>query len=390
MDKKDCDVLIVGGGLVGLSLAKGLEIQGIPYYLVDKPLPQTTGVIRALALSNSSLAILKYLGLWTQLKSAITPIKQVHVSCEGTLGQTLLEAKKHESLGGVVNLIELNQILKTSFKHPENLLNGYFQGFASDGRQVLTQISGKPQIFNPKIVIAADGANSTVRQQSGLKVEKAIQQVALLTTVRFSKPHQGLALERFTQIGPMAFLPWGTHQMVVVWCLHPKEAEAFFEFNPKQMLASIQDKIGSRFGEIIELGELARYPLTQVFMPKQVFHHTLFLGNAAHTLHPVAGQGFNLSLRDVAILLDVLTTFGVSEKTFPMYLTQRLNDQKLTKTMTYFLAEKFNQLPKAWRGVGLGALNILPFMKNMISHYAQGLGYRLPSWVYQQMERLYE
>jgi 2-octaprenyl-6-methoxyphenol hydroxylase len=390
MDKKDCDVLIVGGGLVGHSLAKGLENLGISYYLVDKPLPESSQELRALALSNTSLAILNYFGLGASLKPRLTPINQVQVSCEKALGLTVLNSKDEKPLGGVVNLIELNHLLKSSLNHPDVLLNGCFNSFAEDGRQVVTHISGQTQVFNPKIVIAADGAHSSVRQQCGLKVEKTIEQVAMLNLIRLEKPHQGLALERFTQLGPIAFLPWGLHEMVVIWCLHSKEAENISILSTKQKIALIQNQFGHRLGEISKFSELACYPLAQVFMPKQCHHHSLFLGNAAHTLHPVAGQGFNLSLRDVVILLDVLQRFGVSEKVFPMYLTQRLNDQKLTKNMTHFLAEKFNQLPKVWRGLGLGALNAMPMMKQLISHYAQGLGYPLPSWVYQQMESLYD
>jgi 2-octaprenyl-6-methoxyphenol hydroxylase len=390
MDKKDCDVLIIGGGLVGLSLAKGLENLGISYYLVDKPMPESPQELRALALSNISLAILNYFGLGAALKPRLTPIHQVQVSCEKALGQIVLNSKDEKPLGGVVNLIELNHLLKSSLNQPAVLLNGSFEFFAEDGRQVVTQIAGQTQVFKPKIVIAADGAHSSVRQQCGLKVEKTIEQVAMLSLIGFEKSHQGLALERFTQLGPMAFLPWGDQQMVVIWCLHPKKAEHISMLNRQQKIDLIQNQFGSRLGKIAAFRELACYPLAQVFMPKQCHHHSLFLGNAAHTLHPVAGQGFNLSLRDVVILLDVLQRFGVSEKVFPMYLTQRANDQKLTKNMTHFLAETFNQLPKVWRGLGLGALNAMPMMKQLISHYAQGLGYPLPSWVYQHMESLYD
>jgi 2-octaprenyl-6-methoxyphenol hydroxylase len=384
------EVLIVGGGLVGLALAKGLEKQNISYRLLDERLSATPPSARALALSKTSLAILRYLDIWQNLKSLVTPISSIDVSCEGAIGRTFLDNAEHDFLGVVANLNDLQQALKNGLSQQEHLIEGRFTSYCPEKKWVYAEVDGQQRVFNANIIVAADGANSSVRGFCHLPVEHAIEQQAILSVLQFNQPHKGLAYERFTAHGPMALLPWQQDQMVLVYCVSNERAQYIQQEGAQYLQSYISSQLGPNGRHLLSCSELNSYPLRQVFMPRQTYQNVLFLGNAAHTLHPVAGQGFNLSLRDVAVFLDVMQQFGVGPESFPMYLTQRVQDQRLTKYLTYFLAEGFNRISPHARGLGLSIVEGSPLFKNIISFYAQGLGYPLPRWVYQQMEYLYD
>lgn len=382
---EQCDVLIVGGGLVGLSLALGLESLNISYCLLDETISPSHADIRTLALSKSSIAILKHLRVWDPQALGATPIQKIHVSCEGAFGHTVLD-DEHDFLGAVVNLNALQQILINSIVNQDRIIHARFESYCQKTKQVYANIAGKTISSLPKVIIAADGVHSSVRQGCPIPVEKAPGKKAVLSTITLAKPHCGVAFERFTSLGPMALLPWGTHDMALVLSVEP-DTELSSSSDIKDFITG---QLAGRMGEITACGEIKTYPLQQIFMPRQSFKNILFLGNAAHTLHPVAGQGFNLSLRDVAFFLDVTEKFGLGAHAFPIYCTQRLKDQRLTQWVTNFLSGDFNQLSPQIRGLGLSVLAATPMLKNILAFYAQGLGYPLPSWVYQQLETIDE
>ncbi len=382
---EQCDVLIVGGGLVGLSLALGLESLDISYCLLDETFSAPKADVRTLALSKSSIAILKHLQAWDPQALGATPIQKIHVSCEGALGHTVLD-DAHDFLGSVVNLNQLQQILINSIVNQDRIIQARFESYCQKNKQVYANIAGTTVSYLPKVIIAADGVHSSVRQFCPMPVEKPPEKKAVLCPITLSKPHQGMAFERFTSLGPMALLPWGTQDMALVLSVEPDTELS----NSSAIKDFVTCQLAGRMGKITACGEIKTYPLQQMFMPRQSFQNILFLGNAAHTLHPVAGQGFNLSLRDVAVFLDVVEKFGVGMQAFPMYCTQRLPDQRLTQWVTKFLAGSFNRLSPQIRGLGLGVLAATPMLKNILAFYAQGLGYPLPSWVYQQLETMDE
>lgn len=386
MLKKDIDILIVGGGLVGLSLAKGLEDRGISYLLIDAPIPEAPQkMVRALALSKSSIAILKHLNVWAKVKSKITPIHHIHVACEGALGTMLLNDGAHEFLGVVIDLEILHQVLKSTLKHPEAVQHGKFLDYDSSRQTVNVRIAEQDISIQAKIVIAADGANSNVRQLCQMPIEVYPEQVGFLAQITLEKPHQGWAFERFTTAGPLALLPWKTHQMAMVWAMRPSQAAVFKNQTPHDIQLTLSLYFSKILGKITALDGLTSYPLKQIFMPRQSFQNILFLGNAAHTLHPVAGQGFNLSLRDVASFLDVLDRFGIGEETFPIYSAMRYEDQRFTQWITSFLAQDLQKIPNFIRGAGLAMMNQQQGFKKFLSRYAQGFGYVLPDWIYDEM-----
>lgn len=388
MPKKSCDVLIVGGGLVGLSLAKGLEKLNVSYYLVDDNLAKSAPTVypRALALSKSSLAILRYLGIQLE-KCQTSPIQKIQVSCQGAWGKLYLEEPQHDYLGLVINLLELQAELLQSLQRPDALLAGRFKSYC--GKTQITTLAVADEIyeFSAKLVIAADGAASSVRQACPLTTEIGQEQTAVLSFLDLSSAHQGLAFERFTARGPLALLPWKQAIYAMIWGMQAQSAQ--------DLLAqgALEQELKQQFGPYLSALEHCSppqtYPLKQIFMPKQHYQSILFLGNAAHTLHPVAGQGFNLSLRDVAVLLDGIAQYGFGPSLIPVYLLNRQFDQRLTQHMTRFLSAGMQTIAKSFTqmaGLGLNVLEQLPGMKSWLGFYAQGLGSPLPAWVYEHLE----
>jgi 2-octaprenyl-6-methoxyphenol hydroxylase len=387
MFNTDVDILIIGGGLVGLSLAKGLEDRGISYLLVDKPMPVSSQkMLRALALSKTSIAILKHLKVWSNVKKHVTSIHHIHVSCEDALGVMELEDKQHEFLGKVIDLSMLHHALKKVLQKIDQVQEGIFEAYDVDTKTVTLVIQGVSYALRPKMIIAADGAESEVRKACEMPIENYAEQVGMLAQITLKKSHQGQAFERFTQTGPLALLPWKTDEMAMVWGLPLKEAEFWKMQSESHLQAMLKKQFAGRIGDIQSIRGVGFYPLKQIFMPRQSFKNILFLGNAAHTLHPVAGQGFNLSLRDVACLLDAMEQFGLDQDLFPVYAAMRYKDQRLTQLITYFLAQDVQKIPQWMKGLGLGVMNQQTFFKQMLSRYAQGLGYALPNWVYNEMD----
>ena len=386
MQQLHYDVLIIGGGLVGLSLAKGLEKQGISYCLVENNLIAKKTVTRSLALSKTSIAILKYLDVWDNLTAKVTAIETIHVSAQGQWGHLLLEADTDEKLGVIIDLNDLQAELMKQLQHSAVMLNGSFVEYLPN-TQIVRVLQGNEHVdIHAKLVIAADGALSSVRTQCGMPVEVNQEQIALIGTLILRHPHAGRAFERFTKFGPLALLPVNTHDMSIVWSI-TKEHEELVRQN---FAVFVEQQLGGRMGPVVGIEYRTTYPLRQIFMPVQVFNNILFLGNAAHCLHPVAGQGFNLSLRDVITLLDCLKKYSFTQELLPIYLLKRRRDQRFTQQLTQFLAQGFVLIPAPLQGLGLSLLGNFSWLKKLFSHYAQGLGYVLPVEIYQYLESLDE
>lgn len=390
MKKINCDVLIIGGGIVGLSLAKGLEQQGISYLLIDESLAKPASSIRPLALSKTSIAILKYLQIWSELRSHTTFIKNIHVSVESAFAHLLLDEKQLEHLGVVIDLNDLQTIFLSKIASQERLMHAKFIHYDVQQQTVRIQKSDELYQVQAKIIIAADGALSSVRQACELPIELEPEQEAIIGMLSLKHPHQGKAFERFTKLGPLALLPWHTHEMAIVWSLTKESVEQLKKSQFAALPEMLTKQLGRRMGDILEVSKIRSYPLRQIFMPIQSFQNILFLGNAAHTLHPVAGQGFNLSLRDVVTFLDVLQTDGLSLETFAIYLLRRQKDQAFTLQLTRFLAGNFNHLPGFIKGMSLMFLSQHLGLKQSFANYAQGLGYPLPEQIYRFLEEDYE
>jgi 2-octaprenyl-6-methoxyphenol hydroxylase len=236
-----------------------------------------------------------------------------------------------------------------------------------------------------RLIVAADGAHSKMRHFCELPSQtKLYMQEAIVANIGLLKPHNGRAYERFTAYGPLALLPMQDNRMSLVWAMPPNEAQQIMSLSENEFLQKLQEAFGYRLGRFAKVGKRSSFPLQQILMPKQVKGPVVFVGNAAHTLHPVAGQGFNLGLRDVATLAQCIAKQGLSAEMLAHYVQLRAHDQKVIAGFTDGLINVFTNRVHGLglvRGLGLIALDTIPALKNILARYARGFGGIIPDLV---------
>ncbi|MHA3117118.1 2-octaprenyl-6-methoxyphenyl hydroxylase [Acinetobacter sp. ANC 4635] len=396
-------VIIVGGGMVGLSLAlmlaktnitvKLLEAIQYPQFIEGQDLPYHSSFdARNSALSRRSVQIYQQLGLWDALQQHATPILQVHITEQGSFGKARLVAEQEnvESFGQVIENAWLGRVLLTQVRQQPliELIDGVqVTTLTQDAEQVTIQAQrGTEQLeFTTKLLIAADGRDSLCRQALGVGVdEHDYDQVAIVTTVQTSKPHQHVGFERFSPLGPLALLPLpGEYRRSVVWPVKKgTEHEWLGEENDQHFLDALQQTYGDRAGRFEKTGKRFCYPLSQVLAHQQAVGRVVIMGNAAHTLHPVAGQGFNLCLRDADVLLRFIRhQLAVSDDIgdaamLKAYEQSRLKDQQRVIKFCDSVVRGFsnnNPVLKVLRNAGLIAFDMIPDVKPLVASYAMGL-----------------
>ncbi len=383
----DVDILIIGGGLIGAMLTIALQGSGLRCLMVDsKPFAvklDSDFDARSLALSPASIHILETLSVWQQVEPYACPIHRIHISEAKRFGTTRLENNTLSPLGYVVEIFRLYQAIQDKLQ-PEQIMAPCQLISLDDSRQkaLLQTRDGKKISVNTKAMVAADGANSFVRQALNLPADiKDYHQAALTANIGLSRDHHNVAYERFTETGPLAMLPMAGKRASLVWSLKPKDAEALFDLSDAQFIQRLQAKFGYRLGRLEKVGERAVFPLRQVRTPQLAHWPVVFIGNAANTLHPVAGQGFNLGLRDVAMLAQILRQSGVNKAAFERYESSRSTDQSSIAWLTNGLIDLFTSKTPGLsylRGCGLVALDNLPILKRTISRYASGFAGIVP------------
>lgn len=380
MVDKEIDVLIVGGGLIGAVLLQALIPSGLRCMMVDNQAPalrlKSDFDARSLALSAASVRILTSLGLWPQLEAQATPIEQIHVSEQGRFGNVLLQAEAMEALGYVVEHHDLNRILYQKLKSDTWLAPATVSAFDPSQKTITIETDHGQKMIRARLFVAADGANSCMRDFCQAKAEeKHYPQQALIANIGLARPHQQIAYERFTQAGPMAMLPMTESRSSLVWCLSSAEATRLCQVTEAQFLSALQQQFGYRLGRLVKVGQRTCYPLRQIVMPKTVFDPVVFIGNAAHTLHPVAGQGFNLGLRDVAMLAQYLTAHSHEQPMLQAYQQARQHDQttisRLTDGLVSLFTSQYRGLRLA-RSCGLVALDNNLCLQGILSQYTRG------------------
>lgn len=397
------EVIIVGGGMVGLSLAlmlsktniqvKLLEAIKYPDYDDEHLAPyHSTFDARNSALSRRTVQIYQELGLWDALQQHATPILEVNITEQGSFGKARLKAaqEKVESFGQVIENAWLGRVLLAEVQKQSQIE-------LIDGVQVtsLTQNEdfafieavreGQKLELQTKLVIAADGRDSFCRKALGIGAsEHDYDQVAIVTTVQTSKPHEHVGFERFSPLGPLALLPLpGEYRRSVVWPV-PKgtEGEWLGEENDQHFLDALQETYGDRAGKFQKTGKRFSFPLSQVLAEKQAIGRVVLMGNAAHTIHPVAGQGFNLCMRDAHVLVRYLAEqrakgADLGEKEIlQAYEKARLKDQQRVIKFCDSVVRGFsNQNPflKVIRNTGLMCFENIPGIKPLVANYAMGL-----------------
>ena len=397
------EVIIVGGGMVGLSLAlmlaktniavKLLEAIKYPNYDDANLAPYHSSFdARNSALSRRSVQIYQELGLWNALQEHATPILEVNITEQGGFGKARLKAgqEKVESFGQVIENAWLGRVLLTEVKQ-QPLIE------LIDGVQVTSLIQDTDFAYieakrgdythklQSKLVIAADGRDSFCRQALGIGASvHDYDQVAIVTTVQTSKPHEHVGFERFSPLGPLALLPLpGEYRRSVVWPVKKgTEGEWLGDENDQHFLDALQQTYGDRAGKFQKTGKRFSFPLSQVLAEKQAVGRVVLMGNAAHTIHPVAGQGFNLCMRDAYVLVRYLKeqiekNADVGDaKVLQDYEKSRLTDQKRVIKFCDSVVRGFsNQNPvlKFIRNSGLVAFETIPGFKPLVASYAMGL-----------------
>lgn len=408
MPRPDYDVVIAGGGMVGASLALCLDKfsqAGLRVLVVEnfplppqgegKPAYRPSFDARSTALSFGSAQIYEELAVWSLLAEHICAISQVHVSDRGHFGSVLMSAESQgwSALGYVVEnawlgnvlLNQLRQNTAVEFLSPASVESVVVsQSYATlsvrEGdslRQVTTQL-----------VAIADGADSGLRTQLGIGASiDDYHQVAVIANVATEKPHKGCAYERFTERGPLALLPLladdaGMSRSALVWTFPEAMADEVAAWSDEEFLAELQRNFGYRLGRLRKVGQRSAFPLRLMQADEQVRGQVAVLGNAAHSLHPVAGQGFNLALRDVACLSRlVATAHSRGEnlgdlKLLQKYINSQRGDQLVTTTFSDQLTGIFsNRKPmlSLFRNLGLSMLDVTPPAKSRFVARAAGI-----------------
>lgn len=386
----DYDLLIIGGGLAGNCLALALKNSGLKIAIIEAQEREflQTSVIgdRALALAAGTVDALKGLDLWQGITHAATPIKEIHVSDKGHFGKTRLVAEKENvtALGYVITARDLENHIANQITKLENVTlycPTRLVGLIADEKAMFVSLKQGEQSLNftTKLVVGADGGQSSVRQLLGIEQHFSdYKQTALVTTVTATKAHQNVAYERFTNSGPLALLPLNTHDCAVVWTRKNDEAQALMLGSEADFIEQLQTCFGWRLGKLKLSAPRRAFSLSLIRTEKMISQRAVIIGNAAHQLHPVAGQGFNLGLRDVMVLAQMLKTHegDIGESEFlNRFAKNRHADQAKTIYFTDTVVRLFSNewlALAAVRNLGLAILDMLPFAKSVLARHAMG------------------
>ncbi len=398
-ETSDYDLLIIGGGMVGASLACALAGSGLRIAVVEAvPLradDQPSYDDRSIALACGTRCIFSGMGLWEGLRDAVTPIRTIHVSDRGHFGITRLRAADYglEALGYVVENRALGRLFAARLASLDDvalLCPARLESLDIGDRTACAEVemAGVRHTLRARLVVGADGGRSLVRRLAGVAVrEWDYGQNALIANVTPGRGHAHVAYERFTDSGPLAMLPMSGNRCSLVWTVRRGDEAALMALDDEAFLSRLQARFGRRLGVLRRVGRRQVYPLTLVRATGRPPPRLALIGNAAHTLHPIAGQGFNLGLRDVAALAEVLWTAQRrgedpgGRDVLTRYHQWRHRDQRRVIALTDGLVRLFsNELPPLvmMRNLGLTALQCLPPVKRLLARQFMGLAGRLP------------
>ncbi len=390
------DIVIAGGGMVGASLAAALAPLDLRIAVVETHLPETVAQPsfdeRCTAVAYGSRVILATIGCWTAMAAQATPIDTIHISERGRPGISRISAREQgvPALGYVVPNRVIGRTLWPLLERAANidLLAPASVGDVDIGadKACLSVTTGAGQRrISARLLVAADGARSRLRDALALQARVSdYGQNAVVTTIATARPHHGTAFERFTDSGPLAVLPLDDNRCSVVWTVARENCETVLGWDDDVFTACLQEQFGFRLGAIERVARRAAYPLYLVQARQQTRPRAVLLGNAAHGLHPVAGQGFNLSLRDVAALAETLADHradpGATEM-LAQYNEWRRADQNKVIAFTDGLVKLFtNPLApvRGARNAGLIMFELMPAAKRLFARHTMGRAGKLP------------
>ena len=401
------DIVIVGAGLVGIPLCLALSRLGYAVTLIDRETTQvdvskdsgaetTSNPLhqQCTALSLGSQRWFDCHDLWAGIASDATAIEQVHVSQRGFFGATRMYASEFgvDAVGYVVNNRNMLRSLRTLLSQSDikHLSNTEFYRLVpgdDNSRDYVTvecKQGDKTIDVHARLLIAADGVTSAVRESLGIAQQHSdYSQFGVLGSIELSDAHAHIAYERFTDAGPLAMLPRGSHHMSFVECISEDDREALQALSDDSYRSHLQSRFGHRLGVIKRVGPRFFTPLVRIEATSQISERTLLLGNAARLLHPIAGQGYNLAIRDIDGLLSLLGNSSESDlqnlgsnSLLQEFVRQRQGDQQAVVRLTDLLARSFRgsaSLPSHVRSLGLMGLDAFAPLRQGFARRSMGL-----------------
>ncbi|MCG8087390.1 MAG: 2-octaprenyl-6-methoxyphenyl hydroxylase [Candidatus Thiodiazotropha endolucinida] len=392
------DILIVGGGMVGASLAHALSGHGYKIGVIEAwPLSSSSQPSyddRVIALSWGSRLILQAMGVWHGIETVAQPILDIHISDRGHFGFTRLNHRQEgvDALGYVVTAKSLGNALLRELDQRQDvelICPAQLKSFAvsDNGVEARIEQDGHEKRINARLLVAADGGDSLVRRFLSIPLkEKSYGQTAIIANLSCDREHQSVAYERFTDTGPLALLPMTDERLSMVWTAEDHQVAELMGLSDQAFLDRLQDRFGYRLGRLERLGKRVAYPLRLRQAAEQVRPRIALIGNAAHAIHPVTGQGFNLGLRDVAGLADLLVEAAQHGRDpgdlelLNEYRQWRERDQNrvaaITDSLARLFANPFGPL-RLMRNLGLVGLDLMPGLKHQVARQFMGLNGRL-------------
>jgi 2-octaprenyl-6-methoxyphenol hydroxylase len=405
IQQTDYDLIIVGGGMVGLSLAVALGEQNLKIAVIEAVAPdaetQPSFDARTIAMAYGTQRIFQTMGVWNKLEQyGVTAIKKIHVSDRGHLGSVWLDSKVENvpALGYVAETSGLGLVLRQAVEQLNNVtLYCPAQVINIDIDSVRAEITidsnGTEINLTSRLVVAADGGNSQVRTQTGIKTFNVdYGQYAVIANVEMAQPHNNIAYERFTSSGPMALLPsksanGNENLFALVWTVKAAKRDSILGLSDEEFLQQLQQRFASRVKGFVKISQRHVYPLSLMQSREHYRPRLAIIGNAAHTMHPVAGQGFNLGLRDVAAIAEVIVDAIKQGEdigdtvVLQRYAKWRQQDQLQmaisTDSIVRIFSNSFSPLALV-RNIGLTLLDISPGLKHKLTKHAMGFSGKLP------------
>jgi len=393
------DIVIAGGGMIGTSLALALAPLGLRVAVVEaiarRAEQQPSFDDRTTALSRSTQRMFEAMGLWEEIVAASTPIKDIHVSDKGRFGFSHIDAEEQgvEALGYVVINRVLGEVLQSHLDDAgtvDVLCPARIDALNVEPGRVSVTITTDDGIrtLSGQLLVAADGSNSSVRDMMGISADKRdYAQRAVIGNLVPEKKINNRAFERFTPQGPLAVLPLADDRAGFIWTVAEDDANRVMELDDEAFLAEIQEEFGYRLGTFSRLGKRASYPLVLSKAMRLVASRSVLIGNAAHGLHPVSAQGFNLGMRDVASLCDCIAD-AINENPDPgdpmlldRYAQWRRTDQKKLVQFTDNVVRLFGSSRpglRTLRNIGMIGFDLIPGVRQTFAKHTMGLAGELP------------
>ena len=399
--QRQYDIVVAGGGMIGSSLALALAPLGLKLAVVEAVArtesTQPSFDDRSTALSRSTQKMFEAMGLWPEIVAASTPIRRIHVSERGRFGFSHIDATEQgvEALGYVVINRVLGGVLQKAMHGVgglDLLCPATITDVDIDREQVKVHVehdNASSEWLSGRLLVAADGAASSVRSMMGISAQRSeYGQRAIVGNLMPEKPIDHQAYERFTERGPIALLPVADGRAAFVWIVSESDAQALLTLDDVNFVAALQDEFGFRLGRFSKIGRRASYPLALSKASRLIVQRGVVVGNSAHGLHPVAAQGFNLGLRDVAALCDCLADARAGSSFDPgdaailrRYAQWRRGDQARLVGITDGLVRLFGSRrgpARILRNVGMLGFDVVPGVRSLFARQMMGLSGRLP------------